>query len=275
MRSIKHVIHLACWLAWVPAFAGMTAFPAHAAKSTVFIEDMTWMEIKDRIKDGATIVIVPTGGTEQNGPHMVTGKHNYIVRYTTAEIAKKLGNALVAPVLAYVPEGRIDPPEGHMQFPGTLSVSDKTFGAVLEETAQSLKQHGFKLICFVGDSGGNQSAQKEVAAKLTSEWRDSGVRVLHVSDYYSNNGQEKWNQSIGLKVPTPDAHAGHEDTSELMAIDSSGIRDSLRAVHTQQDYKTSGAMGDSSMASAAAGKKYLSLKVEAAVRQIKNAEGSR
>ena len=72
---------------------------------TVFIEELTWTEVRDAIKAGKTTIIFPTGGTEQNGPHMVLGKHNFVVKHAAEQIARRLGNALVAPVLAYVPEG--------------------------------------------------------------------------------------------------------------------------------------------------------------------------
>ncbi len=87
------------------------------APGTVFLEDLTWTEVRDALAAGTTTVIIPTGGTEQNGPHMVLGKHNYLVRYKAGEVARRLGNALVAPVMAYVPEGDVDPPTGHMRFP--------------------------------------------------------------------------------------------------------------------------------------------------------------
>ena len=247
---------------------------AHAANSSVFIEDLTWMEVRDRIQGGAKIAIIPTGGTEQNGPQMILAKHNLIVRYTSGEIARKLGNALVAPVIAYVPEGRISPPEGHMQFAGTLSVSENTFEALLEDAARSLKQHGFQQICFIGDHGGSVAGQQAVADKLTSEWRGDNVRVLNVSDYYMKNGQDKWVESMGLKIVNPGAHAGFEDTSELMAIYASGVIDAQRGARADHDYNATGAMGDSTLSSAKYGQKLLNLKIEAAVEQIQNASAA-
>ncbi len=254
----------------------MLTIPAYAAES-VYIEEMTSPEIRERIErmgnynNGVVIAIIPTGGSEQNGSHMVIGKHNIIVRYTAGEIAKKLGNALVAPVIAYVPEGSIEPPEGHMQFAGTISIREETFAALLEDTASSLKQHGFRLICFLGDSGGNQAVQKRLAEKLTEKWKDSGVRVLHISDYYDKNGQDDWVKSLKLPIAEPSAHAGFEDTSELMAIDKSGVRDALRGNHSIADFKVSGAMGDSTLASARYGSYLLNLKILTAVNQIKHA----
>jgi len=177
-------------------------------------------------------------------------------------------------VIAHVPEGRISPPEGHMQFAGTLSVSQETFSALLEDTARSMKQHGFTLICLIGEHGGSQDAQQRVANKLTMEWRGDNVRVINVSDYYMNNGQDKWVESMGLKVVNPSAHAGFEDTSELMAIYAGGVIDAQRGPRADHDYRATGAMGDSSLSSAKYGQKLLNLKIEAAIEQIQNASAA-
>lgn len=238
---------------------------------SVYMEELTSPEIRARINSGAVIAIIPTGGSEQNGPHMVIGKHNIIVHYTAGEIARKLGNALVAPVIAYVPEGNINPPQGHMQFAGTISVREETYEALLEDAAASLASHGFKLICFLGDSGGNQAAQEKLARKLSADWKDKGIKVLQVSDYYGNNGQDAWAQSLKPQIKSPGAHAGFEDTSELMALDKDGVRDPLRGDHSGEDFKISGGAGDSTLASAAYGEYLLKLKIETAVKQIKYA----
>lgn len=267
MKSIKTaLLCVALAIAPLQAVAQVSVGP-----STVYIEEMTWQEVAARIKGGAHIAIVPTGGTEQQGPHMITGYHNEVVRYTAGEIATKLGNALVAPVISYAPAGRISPPEGHMQFAGTMSVSAATYEALLEDAVRSLKQHGFNLICLVSDGVGSQLVQARVATRLTTEWRSQGVRVLSVSNYFYKNGHEEFSETQPVKVSHADAHAGHADTSQLMAIDAEGVRDSMRAVRTERDYKATGAMGDSSVASATYGRKYLSLKIEAAIKQIQHA----
>jgi len=98
------------------------------APDTVFLEELTWTELRDLIRSGKTTVILPTGGTEQNGPHMALGKHNVRVKALAEKIARGLGNALVAPVLAYVPEGGIAPPTGHMRFPGTITTFTRCDG---------------------------------------------------------------------------------------------------------------------------------------------------
>src|SRR4051812_10154976 len=130
------------------------------ALDTVFVEEMTWMEVRDALKAGKTTVLVPTGGVEQNGPYLATGKHNYILRATSEAIARKQGNCLIAPIVAFVPEGDIDPPSGHMKFPGTISLTEDTFQRLLIDICASLQAHGFRHIVLIGDSGGNQQGMK-------------------------------------------------------------------------------------------------------------------
>lgn len=266
IRTAKRMLMTCVLCLWAaPAFAiGM------GSGSSVFMEELTWKEIQSKIRTGTVTAIVPTGGTEQGGPHIATGRQNTVVRYTAGQIAQGV-NGLVAPVINYAPEGRISPPEGHMQFPGTFSISQETFAGILEDTARSLKQHGFRYICFIGEHRGSQSVQQQVADKLTSMWHSEGVRVINVSHYFGRNGQEEWSDQAGIKVPNPEAHAGHIETSEIMALDPAGVRDNLRLAYTERDYKNTGAMGDSTQASAKYGRRYLGLKQEAAIKQIKNA----
>ena len=245
--------------------------PAFAAAASVYIQELTWPEVQGRLQTGTTTVIVPTGATEQEGPQLVIGKHNSVVRYAAGEIAKRLGNALVAPVIPYAPSGRISPPEGNMQFPGTISITPRAYSLLLADTARSLKQHGFHLICFIGDSVASQAMQAQVAQTLSDEWSSDGVKVVNISSYYYKNGQDEWNDASGVKVPNARAHAGHIETSELMAVDEGGVRATLLGARTEKDYKTTGAMGDSSLASEDYGRRYVSLKIEAAIKQIQNA----
>src|ERR1700704_6718085 len=142
--------------------------------NTTDLADMTWVEVRSALDHGYTTVIVPAGGIEQNGPHMILGKHDHIVRHAAGRIAAELGHALVAPVVSYVPEGDYDPPTGHMRFPGTMGVPESVFASVLEGIARSLKAGGFKTICFIGDHGQSQPAQAEVAKRLSAEWAKDG-----------------------------------------------------------------------------------------------------
>jgi creatinine amidohydrolase/Fe(II)-dependent formamide hydrolase-like protein len=170
------------------------------ARDSVWIEELTWMEVRDALRAGKTTAIIATGGLEQNGPYTATGKHNYVLQATAEAIARGLGNALVAPIVKFVPEGRIDPPSGHMQYSGTISVREDTFVALLTDIASSLKQHGFREIVLIGDSGGNARGMQTVADTLHAQWKDSGVRVHHVREYYES---DMWSfdylKEIGIK----------------------------------------------------------------------------
>ena len=195
---------------------------------TVFLEKLTWDEVRDSIAAGKTTVIVPTGGTEQNGPHMAIGKHNIRVAANAEAIARRLGNALVAPVMAYVPEGGIDPPTGHMRFPGTISLPDPIFRQVLEYAARSLKQHGFLNIVFIGDSGPNQPGQDAVAATLNAEWAGSKIRVHAIAGYYRGDleGDATEMMKRGIRREEIGNHADVNDTSRMMAVDPTMVRNS-------------------------------------------------
>jgi creatinine amidohydrolase/Fe(II)-dependent formamide hydrolase-like protein/sterol desaturase/sphingolipid hydroxylase (fatty acid hydroxylase superfamily) len=253
-------------------FGGTIAF-SHAPGQTdsVFLDDLTWMEVQDKLQAGYTIAIVPTGGTEQNGPHMVLGKHNFIVRRNAGEIARLLGNALVTPVLPYVPEGDTEPPTQHMQYPGTLTLPENVFEEVLESTAHSLKAHGFKLICFVGDSGGNQEGQEKVAKSLTAAWKKDGIQVLSVDDYYYRNGQTAWLKTKGYSEAAIGSHAGIRDTSELWAVHAEGIRRDELMTGTAANQVKTGVLGDATQANPRLGNALLQLKIKAAIRQIRTA----
>src|SRR5688500_20354076 len=120
------------------AAPGFTQAPSLPDPASVFLEELTWFEVRDAIAGGKTTIIIPTGGTEQNGPHIVLGKHNYLVKYKAGEIAKRLGNALVAPVMAYVPGGDVDPPTGHMRYAGTITTPQADFGEALRYAASIL-----------------------------------------------------------------------------------------------------------------------------------------
>ena len=238
----------------------------HASQS-VLLEEMTWVEVRDAIKAGKTTVIFPTGGTEQNGPHMVLGKHNYIVKHTAEEIAKRLGNALVAPVLPYTPEGNIDPPSGHMLFPGSISLPEDAFEKVAEYAARSFRTNGFKDIVLIGDSGPNQQPLRKVAARLGKAWAGTGVRVHYAGDYYHTKAFENWLKQQGETARDIGTHAGIEDTSELMAIYPQHIR-ADKLVSGAKDAK-SGVAGNPSRATAAYGKQGLELRISAGVAQIR------
>jgi creatinine amidohydrolase len=223
--------------------------------TTVFLEELTWTEVRDRIRSGATTIIVPTGGTEQNGPHMAIGKHNVRVKALSAAIARALGGTLVAPVLAYVPEGGLAPPTGHMRYPGTITLPEPVFEAVLESAARSFAVQGFRDIVFLGDSGGNQAGQEAVARRLNRAWATAPTRVHAIDAYYraSTAGARALLRNHGYQDREIGSHAGALDTSLMLAVDPSLVRqERLRVAPGSGVWD--GADGDPSRASAELGR---------------------
>src|SRR2546425_7111049 len=170
-----------------------------AGVDSIWMEDLTWMDIRDAVKGGKDTVIIATGGMEPNGPYLASGKHNFVLHANCEAIARKMGTALCAPIIKLVPEGDIDPPTIHMKSPGTISMREETFRLVLEDTARSLrKSTGFKNIIFIGDSGGNQAGMKAVAEKLNAEWRDTAVAFI--PEYYTYSEVAKYMETQGIKT---------------------------------------------------------------------------
>jgi creatinine amidohydrolase/Fe(II)-dependent formamide hydrolase-like protein len=196
------------------------------ALDTVFIEDMTWMEVRDALKAGKTTAIVATGGVEQNGPYLATGKHNIILRILAELIARLLGNTLVAPVVPFVPEGDIDPPTGHMKYPGTISVRESTYQDLLIDICESLRVQGFKRVVLIGDSGGNQKGMAAVAEKLTSskKWTDGKAKAIFVPEFYDYPAVARWLADQGVKQGNDGLHDDFVMTAQMMVADPSTVR---------------------------------------------------
>jgi creatinine amidohydrolase/Fe(II)-dependent formamide hydrolase-like protein len=184
-------------------------------------------------------------------------------------IARALGNALVAPVIAYVPEGGIEPPTAHMRFPGTITVPDDVFEKTLESAARSFKLHGFRDIVFLGDHGGYQKDEAAVAERLNHDWAKSSVRAHAVIEYYevTQTDYVKALENRGYSAAEIGTHAGLADTSLTLALDPSLVRaDQLQS--GQKWDRSEGVYGDPRRSSAALGQIGVDLIVARTVKDI-------
>ena len=192
--------------------------------NTVWLGEMTWMDVRDALAAGKTTAIISTGGVEPNGPWLVTGKHNYVLDANCEAIARNLGDALCAPIVKWVPEGNIEPQSGHMRSPGTISVRQETFEALLTDIAHSLKVHGFENIVFIGDSGGNRSGMSNVAETLTAQWA-GGAKAIHIPEYYTEReGSPGVLRDLLADVPGDGLHDDPYITLNMMASDPASVR---------------------------------------------------
>jgi creatinine amidohydrolase/Fe(II)-dependent formamide hydrolase-like protein len=195
------------------------------AFDSVWLEELTWMEVRDAMAAGATTVIVPTGGIEQNGPYRALAKHNYVLTLACEAIARRLGNALCAPIVKFVPEGDIDEPSGHMRYPGTISLRQDTYRAMLRDIAMSLEVHGFTDIVLIGDSGGNQEGMDAVAQEMNERWSDA--RAHFVPEYYQSyfEGFDVLKKEFGVEQPLDEGI--HDDiviSTQMLAGDPDTVR---------------------------------------------------
>ena len=233
---------------------------------SVFIEDLTWTEIRVAIAGGKKTAIYYAGSTEQNGPHLAVGKHNFIARYLARRVAEELGDALVYPIMPFAPTGDPIKKTQHMRFPGSVSLSEETFSAVAREVALSAIDAGFTNIVLISDHAGGQAALKSVADGLEAEWHTRGFHVYFISDAYQKEKDQAREYMDKHKLPF-DKHAGLDDTSELMFIDPHE-----KWVHKERFTSandSSGVLSDPREASVELGKMFITWKVANAVAQIR------
>ena len=268
----------------MPASAAVHAAPAYAPPSAralasapgaqTDIERMTWTEVRARVAAGATTVLIPIGGTEQNGPHMVIGKHNVRAQFLARAIAARLGNALVAPVMAYVPEGAIHPPAAHMRYSGTISIPDAAFEAMLESSARSFKQHGFRDVVFLGDHGGYRKSEQKVVARLTREWASDPSCKVHAPGAYYDTSQGPFIAALksrGYSDAEIGTHAGLADTALALAVDPALVRAAELARPRSKGAAADGVAGDPRRATRELGQIGIDQIIQATVAAIQAA----
>lgn len=244
---------------------------AQSPPSTVFIEGLTWVEIRDRMADGATSILVPTAGTEQKGPHMVMGEHKYVMEYTMDKIARALGNALVSPIVTYVPEGEWgEEPTGHMRMPGTITMPEEWFVDLLLHIGRSHAASGFTDVFYLGDSGGNYSGMETAVATLNEEWAGTGTRAHLIEDYYRKSGTDARRyitEDLGIPADEIGGHAGITDTSQMWFVNENHIRQDLLA--DRGGFEGSGSSGNPTLASPEIGRRILEIKIENTLAEIR------
>lgn len=235
----------------------------------VLFEQLTWKEIQADISAGKNTIIIPVGGTEQSGPYIAVGKHNTRVMVLAQNIAAQVGKTLVAPVVAYVPEGSTTPRTSHMRFPGTITVPADVFEKLLISAAESFQVQGFKLIVLIGDHGGYQKSLEKVEKILNQKWQNKSARILYIPSYYTvvTHQYAEWLKSKGYGKDVG-MHADISDTSLQLALAPSMVR--AQALRASGPSSVAEGMygGDPRRASAALGQAGAAMQVHAAVQAI-------
>ncbi len=258
---------LACLLVAV-----FLAAPARAQSRSLLIEDLTWTDVRDAIAAGKTTAIYYAGSIEQNGPGIALGKHLFLAHYIAQRIAEQLGNALAYPTMPFAPTGDPTPDHktGHMRFPGSVNVSDETFGLVARGVAESARAAGFKNVVMMSDhGGGGQTALEKVAKELEAAWGPTGVHVYYIPDTYFKEKEQMRAYAAEHKIAV-DSHAGFDDTSQMMFIDREN-----KWVHKDKLVKDdgkggTGVTGDQTVGTAQLGEMFVGYKIKDAVEQIRS-----
>lgn len=242
----------------------------------VEFDKMTWPEVKQALAEGKTTALVYTGGTEQRGPQNANGGHTFMAGYTAKAIAVKLGNAIVLPVLPYTPNN------ASAQLPGTIGLTPEILGAVLERIAEQAIATGFRNVILMQDHGGGTNVYGEVAKKLDAKYAPQGVHVYFCDEVYAKaqGDFDKWLVANGY--PTS-SHAGIPDTSEMWYLDSANVMVRADLIPTalgdtlprgaqrdpNQPRINNGISGDARRSTKELGRKAFEMKVDYAVRQIR------
>ncbi len=188
---------------------------------SVWIEQLTMLEVRDLLKAGATTALILTGGIEENGPYLTTGKHNVVLKATGESIARSLGKTLVAPIVTLEPGNPLRP----NLSPGTIVLSQATYRAVLTDMANSLKSQGFKDVVLLGDSGGNRTPMKDVADVVNAAWAGSGARVHYIPEYYNYADVEAFEErELGIHEQMEGLHDDYYISAIIATVDTDAIR---------------------------------------------------
>lgn len=189
------------------------------AVESVWIEELTWMEIRDAINAGNTTALIVTGGVESNGPHLASGKHNYSNQLMGESVAHALGNTLVAPLVTLEPGN----PSRDVMVGGTgPMVSQETYIAWLVDMGDSLRGMGFTEVFYLGDSGGNLRGMQAAADALNERYGGTPTRFHHVADFYNHTQVRQYMQEE-LGIPEEMEYAassGSDGIHEELSIDA-------------------------------------------------------
>jgi creatinine amidohydrolase len=184
----------------------------------VLMEEMTWVEIKERMAAGATSVFIAVASIEQHGPALPLITDMALGRALGERAARKLGDMLVAPPIA---PGCSD---HHMEWPGTITVSPSLLGDLVTAWLKAYQHHGFKEAVLVASHGGNFGPLGAICERVKPEFERSGLRVLGLTDI--NRFFVAWFEALRA-AGRDDATAPHADVSEsslMLAIQPELVR---------------------------------------------------
>ena len=190
---------------------------------TYLLEEMTWPEIKEALEQGMDTVVIYAASIEQHGPALPEKTDTAIGYAEAIDLAKRLGNALVAPVI------RPGLSKHHMGFPGSVTLRPEIFKGIVEDYVAAYIHHGFRTVILASSHGGNFKAIDEIAAQLAEKYPDicivSGCNLDELDE-----ALVQLERMEGLPTGTCGGHACDWETSIMMTLDENDVRkDQLQA----------------------------------------------
>jgi creatinine amidohydrolase/Fe(II)-dependent formamide hydrolase-like protein len=235
---------------------------------------MTWPEIRHELDAGRDTIVIAFGAVEQHGHHMPMGTDSMLGEALSEAIAERL-DAFRGPTM------RVGCSQHHMAFPGTMTLSNETFNAMVADIVRGWAGHGFKRIVLLPTHGGNFGPLGEAVGKIDVP---EGVQVIAISDLgLLVNATLVTGSELGVSAEDGGIHGGEWETSmmldlhpELVHMDRAvaGYKGELQSglerflaegVHAITD---TGVFGDPANASAEHGRIYFERFVEIAVEEI-------
>lgn len=245
----------------------------------IWIERMTWQEIRAALAEGYDTAVIQTGSIEQHGPHLPLATDTLLGYALGDRVTRLLGKALLAPVV------RPGMSEHHMRFSGTITLSADTFKAVLRDYTHSLARHGFRRIIVLWSHGGNAATQQELVKQLAVEL----PQVDFLMQIDPRGFFKKWialASKEGISLEKLGIHAGEGETSMMLAYTPDQVRREQRATGFLGDLVTgddehtkllreglhvltdNGILGDATLSTSQRGEMYLEAMAEHVVRSL-------
>jgi creatinine amidohydrolase len=235
--------------------------------SEIRIDELTWVDIKEKISKGYNSVVFGVGSTEQHGPSLPEKTDALIADYIANLIAVELGDTLQAPTIS------VGCSNHHLPFPGTISLRETTLIAVIEDYISSLVHHGFRKIIIYISHGGNLDPIKELLPKMNSKYPN--IKILYYFDQDILPGLREIGQKYNLALAEIGSHAGDMEASIILYLAGELVKKErfvegfvkvitpkIRKKFREEGFNSiteSGVVGDQRKATAQKGKDYIEI----------------
>jgi creatinine amidohydrolase len=238
------------------------------------LEKLTWPEVRSEIDGGRDTIVVAFGAVEQHGHHLPLGTDAFFGDELSLALAERL-DAFRAPTV------RVGCSRHHLAFPGTMSIEEETFQALVGDIVRGWAGHGFKRIVMLPTHGGNFAPMAGALEKLEPI---EGVRIVAITDL-GLLVQATLGLGAELGVPAEEGgiHGGEWETSMMLELRPELVKMDRAVAGYTGDFQSgferflgegvqaisgTGVFGDPSHASAEHGRRYVDRLIDLAAELV-------